>query len=314
VDFDLILNELSLRNPAPNEQIAGQLMSEFIRTVKSVKNQGVKVNLRTKENFHTTILAPNYPLRKWFNDADQVERQFIKNLATKTPFSTDIASLEIKDIENSSGLSEFVCQGELAIGLGVAHLLNTIAISLVSEDCWDCSSLNVEFRRIDEDGEVVDEIVNIIHISRNSHVQKHTDWIQNRIRTGVLDGVDLWNRREELFPCLVFCETVGNQLESLNNGEPILEQIKKRLFQLDEYCKSWASGSFNPKDFPCKISPESDSRLKQLEQELTFKCPDGEKRIFSWHVRMTPGAWRLHLSVELEPGKIIIGYIGLKIR
>ncbi|MBW4666801.1 MAG: hypothetical protein KME60_05005 [Cyanomargarita calcarea GSE-NOS-MK-12-04C] len=313
MDFDLILNELSLRNPAPNEQIAGQLMSEFIKTVKAVKSQGVKVNLRTKENFHTTTLAPNYPLRKWFNDADQVERQFIKNLATKTPFSTDIANLEIKDIENSSGLSEFICQRELAIGLGVAHLLNTIAISLVSEDCWDCNNLYVEFRRIDEDGEVIDEIVNIIHISRSTHVQKQTNWIQNRIRTGVLDGVDLWNRREELFSNLIFCESVGKQIESLNKGEPILEQVKKRLFELEEYCQNWVSGSFNPENFPCKVSPESDSRLKQLKDKLTFKCPDEENRTFSWHIRMTPGAWRLHFFAELEPGKIIIGYVGLKI-
>ncbi|EDX71170.1 hypothetical protein MC7420_2731 [Coleofasciculus chthonoplastes PCC 7420] len=50
-----------------------------------------------------------------------------------------------------------------------------------------------------------------------------------------------------------------------------------------------------------------------MKNKLTFICPDGNERIFSLHVRMTPGAWRLHFSVDLEPGKIIIGYIGSKI-
>ena len=40
---------------------------------------------------------------------------------------------------------------------------------------------------------------------------------------------------------------------------------------------------------------------------------DGEKRLFSWHIRMTPGAWRLHFH-PLKPTKIIIGYIGVKIQ
>lgn len=111
MDFDLILNELSLRNPAPNEQVAQQRMSDLIKTIKAVKAQGVKVSLRTKEDFHTIILAPNYPLRHWLNDADQVERLFIKTLATKAPFSTNIANSEIKEIENNVSLSEFRHQG-----------------------------------------------------------------------------------------------------------------------------------------------------------------------------------------------------------
>jgi hypothetical protein len=53
--------------------------------------------------------------------------------------------------------------------------------------------------------------------------------------------------------------------------------------------------------------------LKQFQQELTFKCPDGINRTFSLHVRMTPGAWRLYFLIELGLGKIIIGYIGSKI-
>ncbi len=231
MEIDLILNELSLQNPAPNEQIARQLMSCLIQTIKAVKAQSVKINLRTKDNFHTTILAPNYPLRCWFNDkeVDQVERSFIKTLATKTPFSSDLTNLEILDIENNVGLSEFRHQGEPAIGLAIAHVLAAIAISLLSEERWNCSHLQLQVSQIDDHGKLIDEIVEIIHASSSNHVKEHAAWIQNRIRIGVINGSELWNRREELFPNLEFCENVGKQMESLGTGNPMLQQVVKAV-------------------------------------------------------------------------------------
>ncbi|MFN6565084.1 MAG: hypothetical protein RMY28_035530 [Nostoc sp. ChiSLP01] len=317
MEIDLVLNELSLKNMASDEQTARQWMSNFIQTIKAVKSQGVKVSLRTKDNFHQTILAPDYPLRRWLNDkeVDQVERGFIRTLATTSPFSTNITNLDIQDIENNIGLSEFWHQGEAAVGLGIAYMLDTMAISLISAQCWDLSLLAVEATTIDEDREVIDYIVNIIHASRSNHVQEHTGWFKNRIRTGVIDGEDVWNRREELFPNLKFCENTSKQIQSLYSGTPMLTQVVNKLFELENCCKTWTNGTFDLDLLASKATPKSESRLQKLEEKLTFKCPDDKYRIFSFHLRMTgKGAWRLHFSTELGPGKIIIGYIGPKIQ
>ncbi len=99
----------------------------------------------------------------------------------------------------------------------------------------------------------------------------------------------------------------------MNIGDPILQQVKKRLFELEQYCQIWTTGSFNKNLLPSKTTPESDSRIKEFRQQLTIECPDGKKRLFSWHLRITPGAWRLYFSEELGPRKIIISYIGLKL-
>jgi hypothetical protein len=309
VDFDLILNELSLRNPASNEQIAQQRMSELIKMIKAVKAQGVKVSLRTKENFHTIILAPNYPLRRWLNDADQVERVFIKTLATKAPFSTDIANSEIQDLENNAGLSEFYHQGELAIGLGVAHMLNTIAVSLLSEECWDCSRIEIEARRLDEDEQVIHEIVEIIHASRSNHVQEHAYEIQNRIRKGVLNGEDLWNRTEELFPNLEFCNVVSKQLYNIRAGQLELQPVVKTLFELQDCCQNWNIGLFSLEGYPIEESGESEPTLNKYGKERTFSCPDGKDRLFERHVKLRFCNWRIHFFA-VKPGKVIIGYVG----
>jgi hypothetical protein len=142
----------------------------------------------------------------------------------------------------------------------------------------------------------------------------HIAWIQQRLRTSVSDGIQLWQRREELFPSLSFCENASQQMQNLGSGNPMLRQVIKRLFELETSCKNWTDGAFSLENLPSKASPESESRLKRLKQQLTFRCPDYKERTFSLHVRMTgAAAWRLYFSTELGVGKIIIGYIGLKI-
>ena len=94
----------------------------------------------------------------------------------------------------------------------------------------------------------------------------------------------------------------------------MLQQVRKRLDELENYCKTWTTGALILEKFPSKVTPESESRLQEFKQQLTVRCPDDRERIFSLHMRLTPGAWRLHFSEKLGPGKIIIGYIGPKIK
>ena len=104
------------------------------------------------------------------------------------------------------------------------------------------------------------------------------------------------------------------EINYLDTKKLIFRQIIKKLFELEESSKIWNQGAFDFDALPSKVSPESESRLKQFNEKLSFQCSDGTKRVFSLHVRMTPGAWRLHFCTELGPGKIIIGYIGHKIQ
>ncbi|WP_226580685.1 hypothetical protein [Microseira wollei] len=308
----MVLNELSLRAVANNIQTARQRMSDLIATARYAAELGVKPIIRTHSQFYATLLADNYSLSNWVVDrsVDRDEQRFILT-AAKTPFLADVQNSEI---ENRNLLSEFYYEQELSEGLGIAYLLETLALSLASEQCWDCDRLNLALRQIDESGEVIDEIVEIVHASCTAHVQAHADWIKNRIRTGVRDGLELWDRKEVLFPNLEFCDGVCKQMQSLGRGNPMLRQVVKRLFELEDYCKTWTEGALDLDSIPSKASPESDSRLKQFKEQLTFLCPDGQERLFSLHVRMTPGAWRLHFFAEQALGKIIIGYIGLKIQ
>lgn len=315
MDLEMVLNELSLQTHVADIPAARKLMSELIQTLIQAKRLGVKI-LRTDRDLNYIELVPNYPIASWRNDreVDREERRFFRSLITKVPLWSDVTE-EIKD---KFDLSEVRHQGKLAEGIRFALISDSLAVSLLSEPQWDIDFLELQVTELDENEQLTDYSEKIVHTSRSSHVKQHTEWIQNRIQNILfsrqVDGQILWERREEFFPSLIFCEQVSQQLQHLNIGNPILQQVKKRLFELEQYCKTWKTGAFNKNLLPSKTTPESDSRIQQFRQELTIKCPDNQERLFSWHLRMTPNAWRLYFSEDLGPGKIIIGYIGLKLK
>jgi hypothetical protein len=313
MDLEMVFNELSARNLAPDISTAQKWMSELIRTMVAAKGCGLK-GIRTQADFHAMVLAENYPLASWRNDnnVNREERTFLKTLATKTPLSVDIPDLEIKIKVEDPGC-ELSLEGSPVEGFKVAYYLETLAISLHSESLWNPSRIKLELIQIDENGDLIEESVEVLHASQKNHVLEHANWIQKRQQTGVADGLELWNRRTELFSSLEFCDRVSEQIQSLIDPK-MLRQVVRKLLELDALSKNWTDGAVDLEKLPSKASPESESRLKQFREQLNIQCLDGKKRIFSWHIRMTPGAWRLHFCTELGPGKIVIGYIGPKIQ
>ena len=313
MDLEMVFNELSLRTPAPDIPTARQWMTELIQTLRKATSSGVKRVVRTQDDMNIIQLAPGYPLAKWRNDPSVIreERSFFRLLTTKAPFWTDVA----EEIKNDFDLSEVLYQGERASGLGFAFVSDSLTVSLCSEVIWDGSYLTLNITQLDEHDNLIEEQVEIVHASRSEHITEHNNWIQNRIRTSVRDGGDLWQRRDELFPHLEFCASVEGQICSLLAGYPMLIQVTKRLFELEEAAKVWTSGFFDLESLPSKATPESDSRLKEFKNKLTIQCPDGTNRLFSLHLRMTPGAWRLYffpLNPE-DTQKILVGYVGQKL-
>ncbi|MCH2049331.1 MAG: hypothetical protein MK289_12830 [Trichodesmium sp. ALOHA_ZT_67] len=315
MDLEMALNELSLQTPIADISTAQKLMSELIQTLRQVKSLGIRLILRTHSNINNIELVCDYPIASLRNDkiVHLEERRFFRSLTLKAPFCEDV----VPEIKNKFDVSEVRHQGTLVEGLHFALISDSLAVSLLYEAKLDTDFWDIQVTELDENIELIEQSEKIVHASRSRHVKQHTEWIKNYIENKLfawpVDGEVLWERRQEFFPNLIFCEQVEQQLQQLKSGDLILQQIKKRLLDLEKYCKLWKNGAFNPNILPSKTTPESDSRIQKFRQELTIKCPDTKERLFSWHLRMTPGAWRLYFSEELGPGKIIIGYIGTKL-
>jgi hypothetical protein len=309
MDLEMVLNELSLHSLAQDMYSARQRMSNLLHMIRIASKSGVSRVLRTHENFYAERLALGYSIANWRNDSsvDREERRYFNSLTTKAPYWRDLRESEV---ESDFYLSEFHHNGVLAHGLGFAYLIEALAVSLCSEPQWEASHLDLEAIHLRDDENIFTEQVTVVHASAVEHIQEHTAWINNRLWTSVRDGIELWDRRESLFLSLRFCDAISEQMQSLHPGNPLLRSITRRLLELEHYCRSWNTGPFNPQYLPTRASLESQVTLQQFGGERTFFCPDGQVRLFSWHVRLTPEAWRIHFFPEPETRTIIIGYIG----
>ena len=302
--LEMVFNELSLQMAA-DIRAARSWMEAFIQVVNAATSHGVSRVIRTKSDIFDITLAVDYPLRRWLNDpaVDREIRLYIKVLTTKAPFWEDLP-----DLHDNVLAHEFIFDGREAQGLGVAYLLESLAVSLPSEESWNSAPLTLNAKWISEDDQLIEQTVDVIHASQPSHVVEHTRWISERLRSDVQNGVDLWNRRTELFPSLVFCETVGERIQSLS--PTMLYPVVRGLFNLEAYCRDWSEGRFDSTQLATKATPESQATLDEYGQERNFLCPGGERRTFSWHIRLTPHAWRVYFHPEPGTRTMIIGYVG----
>mgnify|MGYP001611860214 CR=1 FL=1 len=162
-------------------------------------------------------------------------------------------------------------------------------------------------------GEVIETQVSVKHASQDIHVTQNKQWIQERLKEEIRDGQELWKRRTELFPSLEFGNSVEKQLCDLQTGNSHLSFVIRILFELENYCKTWTQGHFDMTHFS-NVSPESEATLNQYSDERTFRCPDGQTRLFSLHFKISLKAWRIYFYLQTPNDKVIVGYIGRHLR
>lgn len=312
MDLEMVLNELSMRTPAVDIRIARDRMRDLTTAMAAAVREGVRPILRTHEDFQSTPLAHAYILAQWRNDplVERDAKLFFLRLQTKAPF---LLGLTDPDVVEKMGRSEFRSDNNVAVGLGVAFLTEALAVGMRSDERWEQGILVVDITTISDDGQLVAETGRVVHASTHVHVRQHHDWIRERLRSSVGSGAELWERRGQLFSSLVFTDNVRQQLQDIRPGDLILGQVVKRLLELNQYSSSWVDGAFDPNVLPSKVSPESESTIRRYGNERSFLCPDGVVRVFSLHVRLTPGAWRLHFFPDAESRRLIVGYIGPKL-
>lgn len=306
MELDMVMNELSVATPARDVPAAREMMSGFIQTLLAARKKGIQV-LRTNAEFNSALLAPDYPLSRWRNDAgvDQVERQYFRVLQTKAPYLVGHP-----EVEDKNQLYNFLLEESEAHGLGAAFHLEALAVSLRSEERWHFSRIELSVQWLDDSAEIKTKSITVTHASCADHVTEHDEWVAKRRRAAVRSGTDMWNRRSELWPSLIFCEGVAEQMSGLGERDQMLPQVWQRLNCLEGYCQKWQSGPFNRDALDCTASLESLPTLQQFAAERIFRCPDGRERLFEWHVKISLNAWRLHFFPLPEERRIIIGYIG----
>lgn len=309
---ELVFNELSVSR-APAVDTARQSMLDLVRTCFLAQIAGASRVLLVPEGAVTSEIGPDYSVWNWLNDplVDLDWRRKFLSMATHGPFTEKILSAEAME---RLAISEYAMDDRTALGLGAAHVLEGLAVSIDGDGLWRDPNLRIGMVALTDDGDLVENEVEVRNAATPDHVEGHKSWLsaQKQAEIGSGGGVELWRRRGELYPALEFCPRVEDQLSGLSPRDPHLKQAMRKLAQINEIFSGWAEGPFDRRKIP-DCDPESRPTLRQFRAEHSFRCADGRELLFSWHVPLTPGAWRLFFKPDKDTRKAIIGHIGPKL-
>lgn len=305
------LNELSLPF-FENAHHAKALFDSLGFLYKNASENGIK-EIKVKASFFEHEFAKDYSFNSWVYDkaTDSDLRTLLIGVLTTTPFIDDIFVTYEKTNE---GALEMYCENQKCFGLGLASDLvyDTIAFSY-DNGKWGADTYGVLIKTLE-----VDDLGNFVedekkgavrNVTTNKHFQTHLPFLQEKIKNSVTNGNELWMRKADLFPGLEFCASVQSQISGMDSSSPEFQQILNRLFELQNFTRSWDGSAIKPADFKSKVTPESETRLNKFNRQLTIACPDGNNRLFSWHARYTPGAGRVHFIPNQSTRKLLIGSI-----
>ena len=304
----LVFNELSAIQMAPSLAGANNLLDEFSSVLVDARIKGQKV-LVTPPHFLQLPVYEGYSIGRWLaesNFGDQVKRLRVKTLVDRRSYYADCdpaGELESSDIE-------YKCAGREVQGLFVAFSIDGLAVSLSTHDQWNVARIQVEKSWI-ENQDVQSRILSVQHACRTGHLGAHVEWLLGKEPPPPANGVELWDGRLSLFPSLEFCGAVESQIKSFGGNEPRFRAIMRGLGDLQIYCDSWNTENFDIKQLS-NASGESESTLNMYRDERIFQCPDGESRLFEWHLKR--GDTRIHFFDFPQRKRILVGYAGGHLR
>jgi hypothetical protein len=307
MEIEMVFNELSVESTNNDKFQARDLISELVMTLQASTKAGVSRIFRTRDDMNSIELAPEYSIAKWRNDPD-VERElksFLRSLNNRSPYCDNT----IAAIQAQFDLADVSFNGQKSEGLRFAAITQSIAISLASSPEWDKSTLLLDLEEIEPDGEMIFSKIEIKHASSTRHIEEITPWIREQISSDIEDGRQLWLDRSKLFDRIDFCDCVEKQLIDILAGDPKLIHIVNILSTLNQKCQSWDTGSLSLEGLDESGESESTMNNSNFRKKRTFRCPDGQERVFDRHIKLKFCNWRIHFLAETS-GRVIIGYVG----
>ena len=306
--FELVLNELSFRKlphgllPAADDVVTSRhLMDQFLRCFRLGLSRKWVDGLRVDDSFSFLELSSGYSLFDWRNDpaVNRDERIFFKRLVTATPY--------LKHTE-----SEILFAGLPAYGMSSCVHKNGLVLSWASDEPWRAPEVNAICRRLQENGDLLNEGIYIRQVSTEDHWSSHADWVRQALIDTIRIGTDILEAAKRLYPHLEFCRTAVDQIHGLRGSEKYFDWIISSFVKAEDECATWSIGDFPHSRLPGPASGESHSvhADKRLIAMRTFQTPDGRTLIFDQHMKNRAENYRIHYYFDAPRRRLIVGYVG----
>ena len=305
---EMVLNHASLDSPDQHTAV-DWLKDLAIGMAHLVDGNIAESYLRSSQSLYETFCLPEWSLWDAIQElrarSARDEHLFLVRLSTKVPLLSDVGhdvadrfrACEAKTLPPKDGEPLVLCA-----------ITDGIAVGFPSDPIWDQDQVTISFNELLPDGSIQEASETIDNLTRSAHALPICERHLADLRQ-FANSAELWERREEAFPNLVFGPDIERNLTTLDSST--LPIVVKRLVGLDESAREWADTGGTMPSWKCKVTPES-PRVKDNPRLLNarrFKSYHGTQELFEWHARFGSGG-RIHLRFDPSSYEVEIGYIG----
>lgn len=305
----MIFNHASVKALSVTEQQAVEYLNDLSRGMAQLVNDGV-VNFQMRLSKHyseITCMGDNnfygfiQMLRRY---GHHDEFGFFIRLATKVPLLTDVEEDLVDRFWGCEGNEVPVGDNEPLIFCAIS---DGVLISLQSDPNWNKDILKVKFNELMDNGEVDNITEEIDNLARCDHASLICERHQSRV-LNISDPREIWDRREEFFPKLLFGPNVQ---ENLLNNANLIDTIVGKLVVLNQTVDEWQQVNYPNPVWKTHVSPESNNRMNNPEfrRSRTFPSHNGNQEVFEWHARYGSSG-RIHFRFDRSNKELEVGYIG----
>lgn len=254
-------------------------------------------------------LSKNYTVSNWMNDSEvsSNHQQFFRAFLGRAVYI---------DGKNLDGQVELYYNDYLLKSIGATFAKeyedNPIIMSVLIDSFWNIDVVEGIYTSIDISGELEEERCNTKNITICTDISGLKRKQYDDVYKNISSGQDLWEKRETIFPNLIFCNDVKKQFYQDSEKYHIVK-VMDRLSNLQKYFQE-NHERYDPKELGMDARTESETVKtdEKLKSERLFMLPSGEKEYFFDHIGFT-GKYtggRIYFKPDVSKNICYIGYVG----
>lgn len=309
----LVFNELSVNDvkaqPGQSVMDAKLTIDRFVSCLQQMKNKKLLDVVISCSAIHMFYVSEDYGINEWLtdNDVKRTHKDFFRLMRNKNWNYIDANDYNEAEFRVNVGQEQ-----QNAIGCIIAVQNDYHMISVESKAIWAKSEISGKYTVIDENANISTEERLVQNITGSTPISAIQTEVRSTVYGRISSGQDLWERRLELYPNLVFCENVKDLLYK----DPEKYHIMKIMGKLDRLQTYFAeyNGIYDPRELGMCARTESETvkSNNDLMELRKFEKPDGEQAYFFDHIGFSGkfSGGRIHFLPQNTERKCYIGYIG----
>lgn len=306
---EMVLNHASLS--VPNRHAAVDWLEGMTTGMSMLIGDGVVQNhLRMRLSLYEIKCVSGWSLfdacLALQQKGSREESVFFMSLSSKVPLVSDLDQ-NIEDRFRACQAKTF--SSEDGAPLVLCAITDGVAVGFPSDPIWDREKLTVKFDEMVSDGSVLEASESIDNVTRAEHARPICERHRIHLRHQISSFTELWEKKGEAFPNLVFGPDVKRSLSALDDA--FVQTIVNKLKSLDDTAAVWSDTKSGLPPWGSKVTAERNSVMNnaELREARRFLSQHGTRELFEWHARFGRSG-RIHLRCSSRTYEIEIGYIG----